>query len=163
MMRVDEVMSDVPSVCPAGQSIFQCAALVENEPGFCLLVIDALGEVVGVVTAADIRARLMRRRARDRGLVATVMRTDVVWCQRSDDVHTALAKMTAERASIALVLDGACVVGALGRPRLERLARTIPPTAQAAARLQTWRPRLPRYRQKSGLPALPRYAAPHTA
>ncbi|HET6612302.1 MAG TPA: CBS domain-containing protein [Kofleriaceae bacterium] len=137
------VMSPIPSVCPANRSIIECARTIDAESAFCLLVIDGRGVVIGVVTRADVHARLMRRRARDRGPVRNLMRTDIVWCQLADDLARVHAAMATDKASIAVVLDGSCVVGALSKSRIERaLPRAQQPVSDWHTSRRTLRPQL---------------------
>lgn len=93
-MKVQDVMTKQVATCRADTSLAEASALLwENDCG-ALPVIGVNGEIAGMVTDRDICIALGTRNARSSELrVIDVVQNHVLYCNLSDDVHTALQRM----------------------------------------------------------------------
>jgi CBS domain-containing protein len=110
-MRCRDVMKKVVVSCHEGDSVTECARLMqESNIGF-LPVIDAEGQVSGVVTDRDLALRVVGEMRDGATPVSAIMTRDVRVCRPEDDIRAAERKMAAVRKSRLAVVDarGHCV------------------------------------------------------
>lgn len=96
-MKVKDVMTTEPKICPPGTTLAQAAAIMLDADCGMLPVVSREG-LVGVVTDRDMYIALATRDRRASELtVGEVARSPVWTCAPDDDVHNALALMKQHR------------------------------------------------------------------
>jgi CBS domain-containing protein len=104
-MFVQDVMKKTVVTCREKDSLKKCADLMREWKIGMLPVLDAKGQLVGVVTDRDLAVRGI---AEDRPLTAEakeIMTKRLVTCREADELWFAEERMAAERKSRILVVD----------------------------------------------------------
>lgn len=111
-MRIKDVMTVEPTVCPPATSVAEAAHLMWDADCGILPVVDG-GALVGVVTDRDLFIALATRNAVAATLTVSEVATTGVWtCGPDDEVQTALETMKARRVRrLPVVGADATVVG----------------------------------------------------
>jgi CBS domain-containing protein len=94
-MKVTDIMTASPEACRPDDNLATAVELLWKADCGVLPVVDHSGRVAGILTDRDICIALGTRNVRASNVrVASVMRTNVQTCQPTDDVLTALSRMT---------------------------------------------------------------------
>lgn len=96
-MKVHDIMSAPPQTCRVGSDLATASRRMKQTATGMLVVFDGAGRLAGVVTDRDL-ALAIGSSARDdvrRRQVGEVMSSHVRTCDEQDDIHEALATMTA--------------------------------------------------------------------
>lgn len=110
-MRCGDVMTSPVSVCTELLSVQACAEIMRDENIGFMPVLDAVQQVVGVVTDRDLATRVLAGDLAPTALVGEVMTRDVRVCHPGDDLEVAEAHMASAMKSRLVVVDadGSCV------------------------------------------------------
>jgi CBS domain-containing protein len=93
-------------VCREEDSVASCAQLMRDQGIGFVPVVDARGQVSGLVTDRDLSLRVLAEKRDAATPVSAVMTRDVRVCHPEDDLLAAEAKMARTQKSRLVVVDG---------------------------------------------------------
>ena len=107
-MKVKDIMTAAPEACRPDDNLAEAVELLWKANCGVLPVTDHSGRVAGILTDRDICIALGTRNARASDVrVESIMRTTVQTCQPTEDVLTALGRMSDRRVRRLPVVDAA--------------------------------------------------------
>jgi CBS domain-containing protein len=107
-MKVKDIMTAAPEACRPDDNLAEAVELLWKANCGVLPVTDHSGRVAGILTDRDICIALGTQNARASDVrVESIMRTTVQTCQPTEDVLTALGRMSDRRVRRLPVVDAA--------------------------------------------------------
>jgi CBS domain-containing protein len=122
-LKVKEIMTPNPLTIPADATVVEAAKAMEKQDSSCALI-EAKGEIVGMITEHDITRRVVAKEASpEKTRVKSVMTSRIVVTSPDAGIEEALKVMTANKVRRLPVVDEKA--GLVGLVRVADIAKAL--------------------------------------